>query len=103
MFVTISTGFNRNRGHGSQNFCQVSGFVNFELVTLEERRLITTKLYTTAQDANEDGEIDENGEKEEDGNSNTIYSKRKPKVKQATRVESDTDEKTQPEETQVGK
>ena len=47
MFVTISTGFNRDRSHGSQNFCQVSGFVNFELVTLEERRLITTKLYTT--------------------------------------------------------
>ena len=50
MFVTISTGFNRNRSHGSQNFCQVSGFVNFELVTLEERRLITTKLYTTSED-----------------------------------------------------
>ena len=43
MFVTISTGFNRDRNHGSQNFCQVSGFVNFELVTLEERRLITTR------------------------------------------------------------
>ena len=96
MFVTISTGFNRNRGHGSQNFCQVSGFVNFELVTLEERRLITTKLYTTAQEANEDGEIDENDEREEDGISNTILSKRKPKVKQATRVESDTEDSSFP-------
>ena len=37
-------------------FKSLSGFVNFELVTLEERRLITTKLYTTAQDANDDGE-----------------------------------------------
>ena len=53
MFVTISTGFNRDRSHGSQNFCQVSGFVNFELVTLEERRLITTKLYTTEGKASE--------------------------------------------------
>ena len=92
MFVTISTGFNRNRGHGSQNFCQVSGFVNFELVTLEERRLITTKLYTAAND-----DTGENTKKEAIDQANGIHSKTtKPKIRQATRVESDTDDSSFP-------
>ena len=43
LFVTISTGFNRSRPCASQNLCQVSGFVNQHLETLEERRLITSK------------------------------------------------------------
>ena len=44
LFVNISTGFDRNGGpNPSQNLCQVSGFVNKDLETLEERRLISSK------------------------------------------------------------
>ena len=40
-FVTISTGFDRKAGYRS--LCQVSGFVDFDLYTLEERRIISSK------------------------------------------------------------
>ena len=47
LFVTISTGFDRSVPNASQNLCQVSGFVNKDLETLEERRLITSKASDT--------------------------------------------------------
>jgi len=51
LFVNISTGFDRNGGpNPSQNLCQVSGFVNKDLETLEERRLISSKAREAVED-----------------------------------------------------
>lgn len=43
LFVTISTGFHKRKSFRS--LCQVSGFVDIDLYTLEERRIITSKSF----------------------------------------------------------